>query len=236
MSDKSVNKPPHRLHGRRKGRTLRAHRAHLMQNLLPELRVPLPAGDAPLFPNDVFNQPVDEVWLEIGFGAGEHLAAQAAAHPTVGILGSEFFVNGVASLLRHIEDQELANIRIFDDDARALIGTIADATISRVFLLFPDPWPKTRHAGRRFISRANLDQLARILTDGGELRIATDDVIHLRWTLEAMSRRADFSWQARGANDWRERPDDWPQTRYEIKAIAQGRSCTYLRYLRESRV
>jgi len=177
---------------------------------------------------------VREVWLEIGFGSGEHLVELAARHPDVGFIGCEAFVSGVAALVARVHDEGLANVRIFDDDARPLLQRIAAGSLSRAFLLFPDPWPKRRHAPRRFIQTATLDQLARILRAGGEFRVASDDTTYVRWALEQVTNDRRFAWQARRAADWREPPADWVPTRYEAKAKRHGRVCVYLSFLRRS--
>lgn len=225
----------HKVHGRRRGRRLRPGRAALLEELLPALRIALPPEGVRLDPAALFVPPRARLWLEIGFGAGEHLAWQAAHNPDVGVIGSEVFVNGVASLLRHVGEEGLGNVRIHDDDARALIAALPDASIERVFLLFPDPWPKLRHAPRRFVGPRNLAALSRVMADGGELRIASDDVTYQRWALRQMQLCPDFEWQVRGPADWRARTADWPPTRYEQKAHRQGRQCLYLRYRRVPR-
>lgn len=226
---------PPRLHGRRRGRRLRPGRQALLEELLPRLRIALPPPGQCLDPAGLFGSAPARLWLEIGFGGGEHLAEQAAAHPEIGFLGCEIFLNGVASLLAHLERRQLANVRILPDDARPLLDALPDRSIGRVFLLFPDPWPKARHAGRRFVSQQNLDRLARVMEDGAELRIASDDPGHVGWTLEQLLRRSDFRWTARCPADWRERPADWPPTRYEAKARAVGRRPVFLRFLRAPR-
>lgn len=223
--------PRRRLFGRRRGRPLRAGRAALVDRLLPALSFALP-DTGPLDPKGLFRGGPEEVWLEIGFGAGEHLAETAAAHPAVGFIGCEFFIDGVASLVRHIDEGRLTNIRIYQEDAAGLIARLADGSLSRIFLLHPDPWPKRRHAQRRLIQTGTLAEVARILRPGGELRIATDDPTYLEWTLRHMAAADAFVWQARRADDWRVRPQDWPQTRYGKKALKAGRRCTYLRYTR----
>jgi len=175
------------------------------------------------------------VWLEIGFGNGEHLAEQARRHPEVGFIGSEMFVNGIASLLRHVERLGLTNVRIFDDDARLLLAALPAASVDRAFLLFPDPWPKARHAKRRFIGPANLAVLGRLLADGAELWIATDDPGYARWTLRHVIGRPEFSWRAKHPRDWRNPPDGWVETRYQRKAAAAGRATIFLCFERQSR-
>ncbi len=220
-----------RLFGRRRGRPLRAGRAALFDSLLPRIVISMPAHGR-LDPAALFDPPLKDIWLEIGFGGGEHLAEVAATHPDVGLIGCEFFVDGVASMLRHVDEGGLGNIRIFQEDARELLGALPDACLGRAYLLHPDPWPKRRHAGRRFVQPESLSELARLIRPGGELRIATDDPVYLEWTLRHMAGNTTFTWLAQSADDWRVRPADWPQTRYERKALKAGRRCTYLRYLR----
>ena len=206
----------------------------LLETVLPLLRVRLPERDA-LDPFALFPERPAEIWLEVGFGGGEHLAAQAAANPHVGFIGCEVFENGVAKLLAEIERQKLRNVRVFDDDARRLIDSLPDGVLGRVFVLFPDPWPKVRHHKRRFVQSAMLTLLARKMKDGAELRLATDDVGYLRWMLERAPIHPDFDWFARRAADWRVRPEDWPPTRYELKAVAAGRAPAFLRLRRRPR-
>ena len=179
-----------------------------------------------------FGQPPRELWLEIGFGGGEHLAAQAAAHPDVAFIGAEVFVNGIASLVAHLHRASLSNVRIFPDDARLLLPALPAASLGRVFLLFPDPWPKARHAQRRFVCRANLDRLALLMRAGAELRIASDDPTYVEWTLRQTLGHPAFAWLARRPDDWRMPPAGWVPTRYETKAIAAGRRPAYLRFVR----
>ena len=222
---------PRLLYGRRRGRALRPGQRGLKEALLPGLAFPLP-GAGPLDPPSLFPGRPRQVWLEIGFGSGEHLAAQAERHPDLGFIGCEVFENGIVKLLGEIERRGLGNIRIFADDARLLLAALAPASIGRVFILFPDPWPKRRHHKRRLVSREGLDALARVMPDGAELRLATDDASYLRWILEHATARPGFSWLARRPRHWRERPEDWPPTRYEEKARAAGRKPAFLRFLR----
>jgi tRNA (guanine-N7-)-methyltransferase len=223
---------PRVLYGRRRGRRLRAGQRSLKETLLPALAIALPPEGARLDPARLFPGEVDDLWLEVGFGGGEHLAAQAAAHPGIGLLGCEVFENGVVKLLGQIERQELRNVRILVDDARLLIRALPERSLGRVFVLFPDPWPKARHHKRRFVSTGTLTELARVMKNGAELRLATDDVDYLRWMLERAPVHPDFEWLARRPEDWRSRPADWPPTRYEQKAIAAGRTPTFLRFRR----
>lgn len=220
-------------YGRRRGRKLRSAKRWLMAAKLPEFAIDLAAG--PIRPGDLFDPPRERLWLEIGFGAGEHLAAQARAHRDIGLIGCEPFLNGVAALVEEIDRDALQNIRILADDARDLLDALPDASIERCFILFPDPWPKRRHHRRRFVSAPNLDSLARILRDGAELRLASDHREYVRWMLSRVLGHGAFEWTARGSADWRERPTDWPETRYEAKALARGDECSYLRFRRRSR-
>lgn len=177
---------------------------------------------------------VTDVWLEIGFGAGEHLAEQAERNPDVGFIGAEPYVAGTAKLLAKISAGNLRNIRVYQSDAREIIDALPDASLGRAFMLFPDPWPKTRHHKRRLISPAILDRLARVMRAGAELRFATDDRSYLVWALERLATHGAFRWMADSPTGWRDRPGDWPQTRYEAKAKRAGRICTYLRFVRRS--
>jgi tRNA (guanine-N7-)-methyltransferase len=222
------------VYGRRRGRKLRVGQQALRDELLPRLAVALP-GAGELDPASLFPESPADVWLEIGFGGGEHLAAQAAAHREIGIIGCEVFENGIAKLLVEIERRRLANVRIFPDDARLLLAALPAECLDRAFILFPDPWPKARHQKRRLVSTETLDRLAVLMRDGAELRLATDDVDYLRWMLERATAHPEFEWLARRAEDWRRRPEDWPATRYEAKAVAAGRRPTFLRFRRRTR-
>ncbi len=202
--------------------------------MLPRLAVRLPATP-PLDPTTLFGPAPRACWLEIGFGAGEHLVWQASHHPEIGLIGCEPFVNGVATALARLEASGLGNVRLWPEPAAPLLDALADASLARVFVLFPDPWPKLRHHKRRFIQRANLDRLARLLVDGGELRVATDDPDYRRWILAEILGHGGFAWLARRPADWRDRPGDWPPTRYEAKARAAGRPPVYLRFARRHR-
>jgi tRNA (guanine-N7-)-methyltransferase len=218
------------LYGRRKGKTLRPYQAGLMETLLPQVRLDLSGGEAGqglLFPDHP-----DDVRLEIGFGGGEHLAADAQAHPERLYLGCEPFVNGVAKLLVEIETRQLENIRIHPGDAGDLIDRLPEKRLSGVCLLYPDPWPKRRHKERRFMSDAILVRLARIMRPGAELRVATDIDDYAGWTLARILRSSDFDWPARSAQDWSHPWANWPGTRYEAKALREGRRPAYLTFIR----
>jgi tRNA (guanine-N7-)-methyltransferase len=224
-------RPQRLLYGRRRGRPLRPARKALFAQLLPLLSVAIPAGGR-LEPRSLFAAAPSRIWIEIGFGGGEHLAHLAACHPEIGFLGCEVFANGIAKLLAEIERRGLANIRIFADDARLLLAALPEDAIDRVFILFPDPWPKERHKKRRLVSSEILDRLAIVARGGAELRLATDDPDYLSAMLEQLARHPDFAWLARRPSDWRERPGDWPATRYEEKARAAGRAPYFLRFAR----
>jgi len=169
---------------------------------------------------------INQVWLEVGFGAGEHLLWQAQHHPDVGLIGAEPYISGIAKLLSKIDSltphaarEHVSNIRIHDGDARDIVDALPDASLDRVFILFPDPWPKARHRKRRFVQTGMLDGLARVLKRHAELRFASDDADYAAWTLEHFLAHPAFEWTALRAEDWKERPEDWPQTRYEEKAL-----------------
>jgi tRNA (guanine-N7-)-methyltransferase len=226
---------PFRVYGRRKGKPLKPARQAALDTVLPLIRIERPAPGAIIDLASLFGDKRRALWIEIGFGAGEHLAATASAHPDVGFIGCEIFINGIASLARHIDAGGIANVRVFPDDARILLAALPDAAVERMYLLFPDPWPKARHAKRRFIGPANLDAIARVLADGGELRVASDDAGYIRWTLEHLTNHPAFSWTARGPEDWRAPPPDSVATRYAEKARAAGRSAVFLTFLRRRR-
>jgi tRNA (guanine-N7-)-methyltransferase len=226
--------PPGQLYGRRRARPLRPGQRRLQEELLPRIAIELPQS-GPLDPRALFANTADEVWLEIGFGAGEHLAAQAERHPEIGFIGSEVFEDGIVRALGEVARGGLGNVRLFTDDARLLLAALPPQSLGRVFILFPDPWPKRRHHKRRLVAPATLDLLAAAMTDGAELRLATDDRDYLAWMLEHATAHPDFVWLARRAADWRERPEDWPATRYEAKARAAGRTPAFLRFTRRPR-
>jgi tRNA (guanine-N7-)-methyltransferase len=214
-----------KLYGRRKGPKLSDRQAGLRRTLLGELAYRLEGDPLGQFPNGV-----QEVWLEVGFGAGEHLVRQAQNHPQVGMIGAEPYEMGVAKLLTKLEEFPLNSVRIYEGDGREIIEALPDRSLGRFFLLFPDPWPKTRHHKRRFLQMDMLDQLARVLKPGAELRFATDDKSYLPYALERLMAHPAFDWLAQGPADWKNRPADWPPTRYETKAI-KGLP-TFLRFAR----
>ena len=214
-----------RTYGRRRGRPLRPQRAGLMRDLLPRIAVParaLAGAAGALDPRSLFEAPPKEVWLELGFGSGEHLAAQAAAHPDVGLIGCEPFANGVAALLRHVADRKLGNVRVLPDDGRPLVDALARGSIARLFVLFPDPWPKKRHRQRRLVGAAMLDQFARVLAGGGRLRLATDDPDYAGEMDALTAAHPAFARLGGGVAAAAWRPADAPMSRYEQKARLKG--------------
>jgi tRNA (guanine-N7-)-methyltransferase len=217
-----------RSYGRRKARPLSERKDRLLNELLPTLRVPLQAP-APSPLASLFAQPVDEVWLEIGFGSGEHLIWQAEHHRHAGFIGCEPFINGVASLLGKIETD---TIRIHNGDARDVLAWLPPLSISRIFVLFPDPWPKKRHQKRRLVSPETIADFARVLRPGGELRFASDSGDYAGETLLTILASRAFAWTAERPKDWRVRPLDWPETRYERKALSAGAKPAYLSFRR----
>jgi len=206
--------PPLRSFGRIKSRPIKPRQAALMDSLLPGLRVP----QQPFDPRALMPAAA-ETWLEIGFGGGEHMAGQAERRPDVLILGAEPFQNGVASALRHVDERGLANVRLQDGDARELMAHLPSASLDRVFIMFPDPWPKARHHKRRLITSNIVEELARILKAGGRLRFATDWADYADWALERILASGLFDWPARRADDWRVPPADHLTTRYEEKRL-----------------
>ena len=220
------------LHGRRRGKKLRVGQQGLLDTLLPTLQLAVPeTGHIDLAAAFGGTLPPRGVWLEVGFGSGEHLVWQAEQNPTVGLIGCEPYINGVAKCLAHIERAGVSNIRLFTDDARFVIAALPPSSLDRVFVLFPDPWPKSRHHKRRFVQRATLDALAPLMTPGAELRLATDDPSYLPWMVEHACRHPAFEWLADRPGDWRRRPADWPATRYEQKMLA-GHQPVFLRLRR----
>ncbi len=220
-----------RLYGRQQDKPLKPRQARLMESLLPRIAVPDPAA-GPVDLKALFPQ-AEEYQLEVGFGGGEHLAWQAAHHPKTGFIGAEPFINGVGKLLSAVDDDGLDNVRIHFGDARPLIEALPDASLARIYVLHPDPWPKKRHHKRRMISPWFFTEAARLIRPGGALRVASDIRDYIRWTLMHARNAPDFEWTAERAADWRVRPDDWPQTRYEAKSIREGRTPCYLVFRRK---
>ncbi|HEY4940964.1 MAG TPA: tRNA (guanine(46)-N(7))-methyltransferase TrmB [Rhizomicrobium sp.] len=185
-------------------------------------------------PRSYFAEPVDDVWLEVGYGSGEHLLWQAQANPSVGLIGAEPYISGTAKLLSKLEREPVPNIRLYEDDARDIIEALPPQSVGRFFILFPDPWHKTRHHKRRFVQTGMLDSLARILKAGAEFRFASDDAGYLAYALERLMAHPAFAWTAQGPSDWKSRPAGWPATRYEAKEL-HG-SPAFLRFVRTDKL
>jgi tRNA (guanine-N7-)-methyltransferase len=215
-----------RLYGRRQGHKLREGQANLVEDLLPDLSVPTegPLDSARLFGDD---RPLQ---LEIGFGGGEHLAGQAEMRLDHGLIGCEPFLNGVVGALGHIDRLGLENVRLHMGDALDVIERLPDASLDRAYLLHPDPWPKARHAKRRFMNAGPIALLATKLKPGAEFRFGTDHPIYCRWAMMIMKARPEFDWLVEGPKDFLVRPDDWPETRYEAKARRLGHEVWYFSY------
>ena len=217
--------------GRRKGHKLRVHQADLIAHLLPRLSLdtlmPAPPDLAALF-----DRPAGDVRLEIGFGGGEHLVAEALAFPDTGFIGCEPYVNGMAKILAQIEARQIGNIRLYAGDAAELLGWMPSRSLARVDLIHPDPWPKRRHWKRRFVQDATVAALARVLKPHGEFRFVSDIDDYCAWTLAHLARTPDFIWTAERACDWRLPWADYTMTRYGAKAAREGRVAAYLRFRR----
>lgn len=218
---------PMRSFGRIKARTLKPRQATLFDTLLPQIEV----SDARVADLVSSNR---ELWLEIGFGGGEHMVQQAARHPDVAIIGCEPFLNGVGSALRHIDEAGVDNVSLLTGDARPLLDKLPDASVSRVFILFPDPWPKARHHKRRLIQPETVAALARILKDGGALRFATDWADYADWALQRFTASPDFEWPAQRPADWTQPPVDHITTRYEVKGLGDCKP-VFLDFIRKPR-
>jgi tRNA (guanine-N7-)-methyltransferase len=217
--------------GRRRGKTLRPRQAAALDEVLENLRLDL-SRPAPADLTTLFDAPVESVRLEIGFGGGEHLLAEASAARATGFIGVEPFVNGMAKLAMALAEQPLANIRLHDDDATVLLDWLPQGSLAGIDLLYPDPWPKKRHWKRRFVSKVNLDRMARVLRPGGIFRFASDIDTYVDWTLLHCRAHPAFEWQASSADDWRLPSEGWPGTRYEAKALREGRVPAYLTFVR----
>ena len=232
--------------GRRKGRTIRKAKNFLLENFLPRIRL---SAEQKINLTECFTAPKERYCLEIGFGDGGHLAALAKNFPQTGFIGVEVYQNGVANLLNlltgikdgdacgnaqdiHLLADRTDNIRVFDDDVRLLFANLPAAAFDKVYLLFPDPWPKKKHASRRFVNPQNLQELARLIKKGGILQIATDHAVYKRWVMEQMRNNNDFVWTAKCSDDWRNPPADWAETKYQRKAIREGRKPVFFEYER----
>ena len=235
MAATSDRGPWRNFYGRHKGKALRPAQQRDMAELLPKLSL-----GAVSWEDNPKRHPLDfealfqdrNVWLEIGFGGGEHLAHVAVSHPQTAFIGCEPYVNGVAMLLGKIREGGIENVHVYDGDARDLFDVIPARALSRVYLLYPDPWPKARHHRRRFVNREFIDPLAEKMRIGSELRVATDIEDYVRQTLEVVGQHRGFHWLAESALDWREPWEGWISTRYEKKALREGRKPHYLRFER----
>lgn len=235
--DMVTTNPPRRtrateaFYGRRSGKTLKTQQVAVLSGLLPALKLdlknPPPDRLAALWP-----EPVSEIRLEIGFGGGEHLLHQARQAPGVGFIGVEPFINSMAKMLAVLESDGLGNIRVHDDDATQVLDWLPDACLDRIDLLYPDPWHKKKHWKRRFVSEVNLDRFARVLKPGGRFCFASDIESYVNWTLLHAAAHPSFEWTAKAAADWRAPWPQWPGTRYEAKAIREGRTPCYLEFER----
>ena len=210
----------HRLYGRAKGKSLTVHQQGLVDELLPRLRI------------DPASLPKGELWMEIGFGAAHHLLHQARENPDVTLLGAEPFLNGVAKALAAIEAEGITNIRLHDGDAREVLSRLPDGALSRLFVLYPDPWPKARHRKRRLIQEDTIEEFARLLPSGAEWRFVSDITDYVDWVLTRVARSPHFRWEPAAAHDFLDPPPDWTVTHFERKAIREGRIPHYFTFTR----
>ena len=244
MTNNFSEKP--KFFGRRKGRIIHKAKSFLLENFLPHILLDKTPQKSLA---DCFGQAKQKYCLEIGFGDGDHLAALALRYPDTGFIGVEVYRNGVAQLLSLLTGLKegnpemlqqpvclakgrVDNVRIFDDDVRLLFSVLPDASFDKIYLLFPDPWPKTKHAPRRFINPENLKEIARLLKKGGVLQVATDHPIYKKWTLDTMHANPNFRWTAKCSDDWRNPPADWAETKYQRKAIREGRRPVFFEFER----
>ena len=222
---RTIKPPPDRLYGRIKSHTLRPRQRLLLDETLPRIRFDIAEAT---HPRAGFPAELDELWLEVGFGGGEHAAALAQANPQAGLIAAEVFEPGICSLLSRLAPEGAdpippPNLRIFTDDARPLLRAMQDKSLSKLFLMFPDPWPKSRHAKRRFVHPALIADIARILAPGGEWRIASDDPTYQAWTDDVIAGQSSLHLAVRT----KIRPASWPPTRYEAKALLADRQPIY---------
>lgn len=217
--------------GRRRGKTIRPQQAAALESGFSTYRLDLTAGP-PAELRSLFEADVCAIHLEIGFGGGEHLLHRATAAPEIGFVGVEPFVNGMAKMMMAVRERPLANLRVYDDDATRLLDWLPQASLDGIDLLYPDPWPKKKHWKRRFVSPVNLDRFARVLKSGGKFRFASDIYSYVSWTLLHCRVHEAFAWQAEEAADWHRPYEGWPGTRYEARAIREGRRPAYLTFVR----
>jgi tRNA (guanine-N7-)-methyltransferase len=231
MSEGRRSRSTEAFFGRRRGKTIRPLQATALAEGLQRYRLdiaqPAPSDLSALFPIEV-----SEVRLEIGFGGGEHLRHRAAGHPGIGFIGVEPFVNSMAKMMVALDEKPLANLRVHDDDATQLLDWLPEGSLAGIDLLYPDPWPKKKHWKRRFVSQVNLDRFSRVLKQDGIFRFASDIESYVNWTLLHCGAHGGFAWEAQSADDWRKPYADWPGTRYEAKALREGRTPAYLTFRR----
>lgn len=228
-----------RFYGRRKGRAIKPGQRTLLNTLLPQFEIteeivtritPDLSFKDLLLTLSFDKADYKSIWFEIGFGGGEHLAQRTADNPDIAFIGCEPFINGVCSLLKHINDKNLTNIRILPDDCRPLLQRLPNDCLEKAFLLFPDPWPKLKHRERRFIHPESLKELTRLFKQGGEFHFASDDPVLLEWSVSHLKADPHFVLDYTAPNESESRPASWPQTRYEQKAIEQGRTCYFYHF------
>jgi tRNA (guanine-N7-)-methyltransferase len=217
--------------GRRRGKAMKPRQAGVYERQLPALKIDLGEA-APADPAALFDNQPDSVRLEIGFGGGEHLISECKLFPATGFIGVEPFVNSMAKCLANAHDESIENLRVHDDDATQLLDWLPDASLDGIDLLYPDPWPKQKHWKRRFVNIVNLDRFARVLKPGAVFRFASDIDTYVNWTLQHIDAHPAFEWSARNASDWRVPYEGWPGTRYEAKALREGRTPVYLGFRR----
>ena len=221
--------PQRRLYGRRQTRPLKEGQHSALKEFLPSLKIDIAQASSLIEPHSLFSQHYEEIWLEVGFGSGEHLLEQAEENPLKGFIGCEPYMNGAANFLKKFSTKALSNIRLFMDDALLLLKQLESSSLSRVFILFPDPWPKKRHHRRRFIQKDTLDELHRVLKQKGSVYIATDHADYLEWILLNFQEDHRFT-PLRTQENIFEKPAKWPQTRYEQKAALACRKSAYMIY------
>jgi len=231
VGDKHGHRAAEAFFGRRHGKTIRPSQAEALARTLPRLKLDLtlPAPD-PIAA--LFDAPVGKLVVEIGFGGGEHLRHASGLAPDTGFIGVEPFVNGMATMLRSLEREARPNLRLYDDDAVRVLDWLPAGSVDRVDLFYPDPWPKKRHWKRRFVNQPNLARIARVLKLEGTFRFASDIGHYINWTLVEVTRSGAFEWRAASSSDWLTPYDGWPGTRYEAKAIREGRQPAYLAFVR----
>jgi len=217
---------PRAFFGRRSGKTLHERQQTLVDTLLPRRAIVLPQNGE-LDPTTLFEAKPENVVLEIGYGGGEHLARQAKENPGTGFIGAEVFSGGIGKMLEKIAADDLRNVRLFTDDALKLLQALPEASLDGVYLLYPDPWPKTRHHKRRFVSPLTLAELGRVIKPGGFFRFATDIEDYANWTLAHILRSEDFNWPLAAPGSWHTPYAGWQPTRYEQKARREGRNVSF---------